>query len=102
MHMVPLLLPLLQGTAAAKAPAFAATWAANIWALPNGVLPAGPVIGSGDFGMTLQTNNDTGCVELWLGLNSMWGMPPRAENPANNTKGSGNTFVQTAPYQMQE
>ena len=54
--------------------------------LPNGVLPAGPLLGSGDFGMTLQTNNRTGCVEFWLGLNSFWGLPPSRPAAPNNTK----------------
>eukprot|EP01043_Picozoa_sp_COSAG02_P105477 COSAG02_NODE_41471_length_394_cov_0.877966_1_plen_58_part_10 len=39
--------------------AHVATWAGPITGLPNGVLPAGPVTGSGDFGMTLQTGNNT-------------------------------------------
>jgi hypothetical protein len=52
--------------------------------------------------MTLQTGNDTGCVELWLGLNSMWGMPDRPENPTNNTFGPGNTFKPTAPFPRQQ
>lgn len=79
-----------------------ATWAGPIRGLPNGVLPAGPVTGSGDFGMTLQTGNGSGCIELWLGLNSMWGMPGKAENPTNNSLGPGNTFKPTAPFPRQQ
>ena len=69
-----------------------ATWDGPIWGLPNGNLPAGPIMGQGDFGMTLQTNNGTGCFELWLGLNSMWGMPSASENPANDSCGSSGTY----------
>ena len=69
-----------------------ATWDSYIWGLPNGNLPSGPLLGQGDFGMTLQTNNHTGCFELWLGLNSMWGMPDKPENPTNNSCGSSNTY----------
>ena len=86
----------------AATPDHTATWTGDIWGLPNGLLPAGPVIGQGDFGMSLQTNNATGCVELWLGLNSMWGMPPAPENPQNNTLGSGNTNNPFAPYPSQQ
>jgi hypothetical protein len=64
-------------------PAWTATWRQPIWGLPNGLLPAGPVQGNGDFGMTLQTNNRTGCIEYWLGLNSFWGIPPGVDNPTN-------------------
>jgi hypothetical protein len=78
-----------------------ASWTGDIWGLPNGVLPSGPVIGNGDLGMTLQTNNHTGCFELWLGLNSMWGVPSTIENPTNNTLGAGNTFKPQAPYPSQ-
>ena len=78
-----------------------ASWSGNIWGLPNGMLPAGPVLGNGDFGMTLQTGNDTGCLELWLGLNSMWGVPSTVENPINNMHGSGNTYNPTATYPHQ-
>ena len=52
---------------ASSSPQYVATWNRSIWGLPNGVLPAGPVMGQGDFGMTLQTNNNTGCIEMWLG-----------------------------------
>eukprot|EP01045_Picozoa_sp_COSAG04_P017042 COSAG04_NODE_1478_length_6574_cov_5.073359_2_plen_577_part_00 len=62
-------------------PAWTARWSGPIWGLPSGLLPAGPVVGNGDFGMTLQTNNRTGCFEFWLGINSFWGLPPSAENP---------------------
>ena len=79
-----------------------ATWSGPISGLPNGVLPAGPLTGSGDLGMTLQTGNGTGCVELWLGLNSMWGMPGRPENPTNNTAGSSGTFSPNAPFPRQQ
>ena len=79
-----------------------ATWTGDIWGLPNGLLPAGPVIGMGDFGMSLQTNNATGCIELWLGLNSMWGMPATSENPLNNTLGSSGTSKPFAPYPSQQ
>lgn len=82
--------------------AHVATWAGPITGLPNGVLPAGPVTGSGDFGMTLQTGNNTGCIELWLGLNSMWGIPGKPENPTNNSRGPGNTFQPTAPFPRQQ
>jgi hypothetical protein len=54
----------------ASSPAWTATWDAPVWGLPSGVLPSGPLQGNGDFGMTLQTNNHTGCIEFWLGLNS--------------------------------
>lgn len=50
-----------------SSPQYIASWDGYIWGLPNGVLPAGPVMGQGDFGMTLQTNNNTGCIEFWLG-----------------------------------
>eukprot|EP01050_Picozoa_sp_SAG11_P008984 SAG11_NODE_819_length_7017_cov_3.801821_5_plen_388_part_00 len=78
-----------------------ATWAGPIWGLPSGNLPAGPIMGNGDLGVTLQTNNNTGCIELWLGLNSMWGMPNASENPPDHFDGSGHTYNPTAPYPQQ-
>ena len=75
-----------------------AVWDTWINGLPNNVLPAGPVIGQGDFGAAVQTGNGTGAVEFWLGLNSMWGMTQQAENPQNNTESPGNTIDQFAPY----
>jgi hypothetical protein len=79
-----------------------ATWKGYVWGMPNGVLPSGPLIGNGDLGMTLQTGNRTGCIEFWLGLNSMWGIPPSPENPTNNTLGSGGTFKPYAPWPHQQ
>ena len=46
----------------------------------------------------LMTSSHSVGIELWLGLNSMWGVPATVENPANNTAGSGNTFAPTSPY----
>ena len=60
-------------------------------------LPAGPIMGNGDLGVTLQTNNSTGCIELWLGLSSMWGMPAAGEAPAG-LDGLGRVYNPTAPY----
>lgn len=79
-----------------------AKWSGPIWGLPNGVLPSGPIMGNGDFGVTLQTNNHTGCLEFWLGLNSMWGMPDVCESPSNDSDGGAGTYKPTAPYPRQQ
>jgi hypothetical protein len=42
-----------------------AHWPGPINGLPMNILPAGPLMGQGDLGLTMQTGNGSGAAEFW-------------------------------------
>ena len=84
-----------------------ANWHGPINGLPMNNLPAGPLTGQGDLGLTIQTGNSSGAVEYWLGLNQFSGAPNSSEAfggrglhelPANYTNGPDKTLDPRVPY----
>jgi hypothetical protein len=84
-----------------------AHWPGPINGLPMNNLPAGPLTGQGDLGLTIQTGNGSGAVEFWLGLNQFSGAPnssesfggrPLRELQTNYTNGPDKTLDPRVPY----